>query len=246
LQPRRNIDILTEMEESTATKRGGQSLVTKNIYILFSDYSETTIIAKYDPRSPLECELDQDHKAAPARPRQDQLEAYWQRFGRNIAVKANIHFQSSRKEPVAIGDGTPHAFVADLIKEHPDALQPVGLKSYGALAYANLGNATTQQYDEIRPGDIVTLRGAKFEGHHGPMKTKYRQAFEGSHVAVVEEWDGVKKALRIWEQGRDLLVEGGKRDKKNLGVKSEKLRLQDLRSGEVLVWRVVGRDFVGW
>jgi hypothetical protein len=41
-------------------------------------------------------------------------------------------------------------------------------------------------------------------------------------------------------------VEGGRRDKKNLGVKSEKLRLQDLRSGEVLVWRVVGRDFVGW
>jgi hypothetical protein len=244
LQPRRNIDILTEMEESTATKRGGQSVVTKNVYILFSDYSETTISAKYDPRAPLECELQQDHKAAPARARQDQLESYWQRFGRSIADKADALAHGGKKDAAVAGDGTPTGFVAELIKAHTDALQPVGVKSYGALVYANLGNATTQQFDEIRPGDIVTLRSAKFEGHHGAMKTKYRQEYGASHVAVVEEWDGTKKAIRIWEQGRE--VADGKKDKKTAGIKSDKLRLADLRSGEVLVWRVVGRDYVGW
>jgi len=244
LQPRRNIDILTENEESTSTKRGGQSVVTKNIYILFSDYSETTISAKYDAKSPLDCELEQSHKPAPAKLRQDQLEVYWQRFGRAIAEKANaLANHSSKKEgPAAIGDGTPTSFVAELIKGQEGALQSVGTKSYGALVYENLG-ATTQQFDEIRPGDVVTLRGARFEGHHGTMKTKYRQEYGAGHVAVVEEWDGIKRALRIWEQGRENA--DGKKDKKG-GVKSDKLRLGDLRSGEIRVWRVVGRDYVGW
>jgi hypothetical protein len=76
------------------------------------------------------------------------------------------------------------------------------------------------------------------------MKTKYRQEYGVSHVAVVEEWDGTRKAVRVWEQGRD--GGEGKKDRKSVGVKSDKLRLADLRSGEVLVWRVVGRDFVGW
>ena len=113
---------------------------------------------------------------------------------------------------------------------------PVGTRAYGALVYANLANASTMQFDEIRRGDIITVRNAKFEGHHGAMKTKYKSDYGPNHVAIVEEWDGTRRAVRAWEQGRE----------KKGGVRSEKFRLGDLRSGEVRVWRVVGRDFVNW
>ena len=55
------------------------------------------------------------------------------------------------------------------------------------------------------------------------------------HVGIVVDWDGTKRKLRAWEQGRE-----GRR------VKMESFRLGDLRSGEVKIWRVVGRAWVGW
>lgn len=233
LQSRNGIDVLSECEESTSSKRGGRTMVTKEIYLLFIDYSQTIISVQFDANNPAEAQLSQKHLPPPAKLRQDQLETYWQRFGRNIAETANS-LGHSKKDSI-IGNGSPPALPAELIKANAQALQPVGTRSYGALVYANLANASTQQYDEIRPGDIVTLRNARFEGTHGAMKHKYKEEYGPQHVAIVEEWDGTRRAIRAWEQGRE---------KKK--VRSEKFRLGDLRSGEVKVWRVVGRDWVEW
>lgn len=128
------------------------------------------------------------------------------------------------------------ALISDLIKAQPEALHPVGNRAFGALVYANLANASVMQFDEIRAGDIVTLRNAKFEGKHsGPMHQKYKQDLGAGHVAIVAEWDGTRKKVRAWEQGRE-----------KAKVRMESFRLGDLKSGEVRVWRVVGREWVGW
>src|SRR5262249_51163854 len=124
-------------------------------------------------------------------------------------------------------------------KAIPNALAPAGTRSFGALAYSNLGNATIQQFDEIRPGDIITFRNAKFQGHKGGLHAKYSIEVggktSGDHVAVVLGGDGTKKKVKVLEQGRE-----------NKKVKSESFKLGDLKSGEVKVWRVVGRGWVGW
>jgi len=102
------------------------------------------------------------------------------------------------------------------------------------LIYVNIANATVQQLDEIRPGDIISFRNAKFQGKHG--LTKYSEDVgKPDHAAIVVEWDGTKKKVRAYEQGRE--------SKK---VKMESFRVGDLRSGEVKVWRVMGRNWVGW
>lgn len=198
------------------------------------DYSQTVISARYDSQDPSDVAFEQRQEPPPQRLRQDQLEAAWQRFGTRIADAASQLGHS--KKDSTVGDGSPPSLPLELIKSQQDALLPVGTRAYGALVYANLANASTMQYDEIRRGDIITVRNAKFEGHHGAMKTKYKSDYGPSHVAVVEEWDGTRRAVRAWEQGRE----------KKGGVRSEKFRLGDLRSGEVRVWRVVGRDWVGW
>jgi hypothetical protein len=66
------------------------------------------------------------------------------------------------------------------------------------------------------------------------------------HVGVVVEWDGTKKKVRVTEQGRER--DSSKKEKKGKGgkIEVEGYRLEDLRSGEVRVWRVVGREFIGW
>ncbi|KAL8789006.1 MAG: hypothetical protein Q9195_007026 [Heterodermia aff. obscurata] len=228
LQSRR--DIIYEIEESSTTRRGGRQAVTRVVYVLYMDYSQTVITALFESRDPGEVALEQHHEPPPPRMRQDQLEDAHGRFGARIADEAN-----SKKDSV-VRDGQSQSLILDLLASHPDALMPVGTRAYGALVYANLANASVQQFDEIRPGDIVTFRNAKFQGHRGPMHSKYSaEVGKPDHVGVVVDWDGTKKKVRAWEQGRE--------SKK---VKMESYKLGDMRSGEAKVWRVMSRQWVGW
>ncbi|KAI0815747.1 hypothetical protein GGR55DRAFT_359752 [Xylaria sp. FL0064] len=222
-------DIYTESNESKSTE-DGRKYVTKEVSILFQDYSQTIITVRYDPKDAFETELDQRHEPPPRALRQDELEEAYERFGRRLA-----HSVASKKDSV-VGDGTPHALVHELLRPLQEALLPIGTRAYGALVYANLANAATQLNDEIRPGDIMSIRNAKFQGKHGPMHAKYTtEVGKPDHVAIVAEWDGTKKKVRAWEQGRE--------SKK---VKQESYKLEDLRSGEVKIWRVMPRTWVGW
>jgi myosin tail region-interacting protein MTI1 len=228
-------DILFEMETNSSTKRGGKTIISKDVYVLYMDYSQTTINASYDAMDPGHATLEQSHERPPPAPRRDQLESASEQFGKQMARVAN------GVAGTTVGDGSARGFVLELLKPHSSALLPVGTRSYGALVYANLGNASTQQFDEIRPGDIVTFRNAKFSGHKGSLHQKYSfDVGKPEHVAVVIDWDGTKKKIRAWEQGRDL--EKGKKPK----VREESFKVGDLRSGEVMVWRVMPRTWVGW
>ncbi|CAJ2513739.1 Uu.00g018580.m01.CDS01 [Anthostomella pinea] len=223
-------DIYFECDESTASAAGGRTSVTKEVFILFQDYSQTMINVHFDPQNPSDAEVEQRHEGPPRALRQDQLEEAYERFGRQLASAA-----ASKKDSV-VGDGTPQSLIFELLRPLKDALLPVGTRAYGGLVYANLANASTQLHDEIRPGDIISIRNAKFQGKHGPMHAKYSaEVGKPDHVAIVAEWDGTKKKVRAWEQGRE--------SKK---VKQESFKLEDLRSGEVKIWRVMPRSWVGW
>ncbi|ODA81162.1 hypothetical protein RJ55_04126 [Drechmeria coniospora] len=223
-------DIRVESEESTTTNQGAKAVVSLEFFILFQDYSQTIITVRYDPYNTADVEVEQRHEPPPRALRQDQMEEYHDRFGRQISQLA------SAKKDTVVADGTPQGLVLELLRPHGDALWPVGTRSYGALVYANMANASTQQHDVIRPGDIITIRNAKFQGKHGPMHAKYSaEVGKPDHVAIVAEWDGTKKKVRAWEQGRE--------SKK---VKMESFKLDDLRSGEVKIWRVVPRSWIGW
>ncbi|RGP76149.1 hypothetical protein FLONG3_5392 [Fusarium longipes] len=223
-------DIYFEAEESTSTNGGQQTTITREISVLYQDYSQTSLTVRYDPYDPSDVQLDQRHEPPPRPLRQDQMEEYYERFGRQISTAV-----ASKKDSV-VADGTPQGLVLELLKPYKDVLPPVGTRAYGALVYSNMANASTQQNDMIRAGDIITIRNAKFQGKHGPMHAKYSaEVGKPDHVAVVAEWDGTKKKVRAWEQGRE--------SKK---VKVESFKLDDLRSGEVKIWRVMPRSWVGW
>jgi myosin tail region-interacting protein MTI1 len=223
-------DILFEVEESSTSKRGGKTMISKDVYVLYQDLSQTVVTARFDPRDPTEVVFEQRHEPPPMPPRQDMLETAHERFGARIA-EAVAGMQNT-----VVGDGTPGALVHELLRNLPGALKPVGTRSYGAMVYANMANASVTQTDEIRPGDIITIRNGRFQGKHGAMHAKYSmEVGKPDHVAVVLDWDGTKKKVRAWEQGRE-----------SRKVKVESFRVGDLRSGEVKVWRVMGRSWVGW
>ncbi|QDS69187.1 hypothetical protein FKW77_000037 [Venturia effusa] len=243
-------DVLYEVEELPRSNQGVQTVISKDVFILYQDYSQTIITARFDPNNANDVAFEQRQEGPPGKLRQDQLENSWNRFGMGISKLVDKMTGS-----VAINDGSSHALIIELLRGMPAALPPVGTRAYGALVYANLGNASVQQFDEIRPGDIVSFRNAKFSGKHsGALHSKYSLDV-AIHVGVVTEWDGTKKKVRVAEQGRESNGDGdggkgtssSKDKKKKRGkIEVESYRLGDLRSGEVRVWRVVGREFVGW
>ncbi|EED20512.1 SH3 domain protein [Talaromyces stipitatus ATCC 10500] len=223
-------DVLFEIEESTSTKRGGKTMVNKDVYVLFADYSQTIINVRFDAKNPSDVSFEQRHEAPPNKLRQDQLEAAHERFGSKISTAANS------VQNTTVGDGTSYGLIQHLLSPLNDVLLPVGTRSYGALVYANLANASVQQHDEIRAGDIISFRNARFQGHKGGLHQKYSaEVGKPDHVGVIVDWDGTKKKIHAWEQGRE--------SKK---VKPESFKLGDLKSGEVKVWRVMPRSWVGW
>lgn len=223
-------DILTESEDTSSISDTNQPVVTRELFVLFHDYSQTIIAAQYNPKDPSDCQLEQKHEGPPSRLRQDQLEDAHERFGKRVIEAVGV------RQNTIVGDGTPQGLILELLKPLPGVLMPIGTRAYGALVYSNMANASTQQFDEIRPGDIVTFRNTRFQGKHGSMHTKYTaEVGKPDHMGVVAEWDGTKKKLRAWEQGRE--------SKK---VKLESFKLDDLRSGEVKIWRVMPRSWVGW
>ena len=223
-------DLVYEVDESRTSSRDGHALLIKDVYVLFSDYSQSVITVRFRSDDRTDVSLEQRHEPPPPRMRQDQLETAHDQFGRRIAEGM------AGKVNNVVGDGSPLALIHELIKPLAGALMPVGTRAYGAMIYLNLANASVQQYDEIRTGDIISFRHARFQGHRGPMHQKYSSDVgKPDHVGVVVDWDGTKKKVRVWEQGRD-----GKK------VKVESFKLGDLRSGEVKIWRVVGRTWVGW
>lgn len=81
----------------------------------------------------------------------------------------------------------------------PGALLPAG-STYGALIYQNKNNATVRQFDEVRPGDVVVLRGTRFSGHRGSLHQKYTvEAGRGGEAVagVIYEYDSNKRKVRV-------------------------------------------------
>ncbi|KAL2834314.1 hypothetical protein BDW59DRAFT_156255 [Aspergillus cavernicola] len=223
-------DILLEIEESSSSKRGGKTTLTKDVYVLFRDYSQTVITVSFDARNPADAVLEQRHEQPPLPPRQDQLENAHVQIGTRVTEGVNAILNTT------VTDGTPFGLIKHLLSPLSDAIRPVGNRAYGALVYSNMANASVQQNDEIRAGDIVSFRNARFQGHRGTMHQKYSaEVGKPDHVGIVVDWDGTKKKIRAWEQGRE--------SKK---VKMESFKLNDLRSGECKVWRVMPRTWIGW
>ncbi|GME80776.1 unnamed protein product [Ambrosiozyma monospora] len=112
------------------------------------------------------------------------------------------------------------------------------------MCFLNL-ETIIEQVGAILPGDVVVVLKAHFESHHssGPFgvgghvgKGKITElGFSGKpYVAFVSSFDESKWKLKVIE-----FVEGK-------GIVQGTIRLGDLKSGKVRVFRIVGRDLFGW
>jgi hypothetical protein len=222
-------DLIYEVEDSTSTRRGGHTTITREVYILFSDYSQTIVTAQYDHDDPSRATLSQRHLPPPPQPSKMELEARHDQVGHQVVALAQARLGSS------VGDGSSLAFVLEIFSKLENCLPSAGARSHGALIYSNFGNSSTKQFDEIRPGDIVAFRNAIFQGHGGLRGKIVTEVGKPDHVAVIQEWNGSKKKLKVLEQRQE-----------NRRVSHSSYKIGELKSGEVHVFRPMPRSWVDW
>lgn len=222
-------DLIYEIEDSTSTKRGGHTSITREVYILFSDYSQTIVTAQYDRDEPSRATLAQRHLPPPPQPSKLELEARHDQVGHQVVALAQSRLGAT------IGDGSPLAFVQEIFSKLENCLPSAGARAHGALIYSNFGNSSTKQFDEIRPGDIVAFRTAVFQGHGGLRGKVVTEIGKPDHVAVIQEWNGSKKKLKVLEQRQEIRR-----------VSHSSYKIGELKSGEVHVFRPMPRSWVDW
>ncbi|EPQ26322.1 uncharacterized protein PFL1_06257 [Pseudozyma flocculosa PF-1] len=234
-------DAILYADTSSGTERG-KATHSADIYVLFEDYSTTTISLSFqdDDAEESATTLTQVHNFPPPKPVAEQLRAWSSEVGAQIAKAAIDAAKHPPSTPV--GDGSARSFAVSLITALPSALPPVG-SSYGALILTQVG-ATVMETgaDEPRPGDVAVCVGAELKGKRGlaPYHASYGSAADPL-VAVVVECEAKKNKLRcVVQSGRS----AGKGSK---GIDEVSLRLDDLKSGVIKVFRVAKRQaWVEW
>ncbi|TFK34773.1 hypothetical protein BDQ12DRAFT_338071 [Crucibulum laeve] len=159
----------------------------------------------------------------------DDLIAVWGRVGVQICEVATTLFEKSKK--TLVGDGTYGGFVDAVFREVPNASLPSPTSTYGYLVYHQSSNSVLKRASEIMPGDIVVLQEAKLKGHKGLQTYSQSVGMGGESVlGVVSEFEPKKSKVRVFQANQHV----GQQT-----VEAISYRLEDLKSGNVKVYRVL-------
>jgi hypothetical protein len=99
------------------------------------------------------------------------------------------------------------------------------------LEVTETGPRRTGEGKDVRPGDVIQFRDAKWEGKRPGGKGQYSMTFT-HHTAVVSAVENDGKLVRIYHQNF-----GGKKV-----VTEAQLRLDDLKAGWIRVYRPIPKE----
>ena len=203
-------------------------------------------------------EAQQKHYSAPTTPSEEDLLKASKSYGANIAVWAE------ESVGTRVGDGECWTLIHSALSDIADSYRAAGQipplvsqgRTHGVLILSVSGsapgsNAGMLQLADVRRGDIMELNSAHFrilEGGGDAQKPVFKpgsmvsEPIKGGgeknirmarHTAVVV---GVKgDAVEVVEQNGSTIG----------GVGTERYDLNDMRSGQMEFWRVVGEKYMG-
>lgn len=214
-----------EVDDHLLKKKLHESYMVRDFYFLFEDYSQLHFSVNFEMSNPhTTVQASQDYILPTIRPQ--LLEEYAERYGSYILHKAGS----------LVGSHTVGFVSGLLLHLGTEVIPPIDGRTFGASIFAhNAGEAVhPQDVAQIRPGDILVVRKAKFDVL---MRSGSREIISvGSdipHVAVIAEYEFPKGKFKVIEEHSGKVV-------------SSSYKLHRMRAGRLKVFRVVGRDYVGW
>ncbi|GAA5934587.1 uncharacterized protein JCM15063_004622 [Sporobolomyces koalae] len=193
--------------------------------VIHEDYSRTVISVSYDPNDTTEAttSISQNHFAPREKPSLDVLLQYSATLGAQIFAAA--HLKASDKSVRGITD---EQFVNFCFGRATEPVPRIG-STFGAKVYeASSENKKGPAYamdDEPRAGDVVVFHDVKLKQTLGSKTV-------GSHLAIVSGFEEKKAKLRVLEVDKNGTIDEGS------------YKLDDLKQGTIVVYRVLGKDYL--
>ncbi|OJA10865.1 hypothetical protein AZE42_06829 [Rhizopogon vesiculosus] len=182
----------------------------------------------------------------------DELMAIWGKVGVQMVESATMLFDKSKRS--LVGDGSYAGFVRAVIGQVPNAQRPsLDGEDWGYMIYAQTASSVQRRVAEIMPGDVIAFWDAKLKGHKG-LQTYSQNVGAGENgplLGVVSEVEGKKSKVRVWQANQHVgqqvsslrrwrrKTNGALTQKATQTVENVSYRLEDLKSGNVKVFRIM-------
>ncbi|ODV84477.1 hypothetical protein CANARDRAFT_29027 [[Candida] arabinofermentans NRRL YB-2248] len=223
-------DIYFEVDSREVNKRHGRVVLYRDYYIVNQDYSIKIWEVSYDVANPAKLLSFAESLVAKPHVNTDYLIKCSKKYGASAFQLASSVLGSTGK----VQDELIYWIFKQLSRS---ALMKIGTKTFGATIYKNNNNMEISQTEEFRPGDVLVVLKGKFEGHSTGLMHKSKSAELGyggrPYVSIISGYDATKKKIRVIEQS-------------SKGIQANGYKLGDFKSGKIRVFRIVGRDYIGW
>lgn len=226
-------DVLIRLQGTSSLNRG----VTTSQYeliVIRDDYSKTVVNVKFGDNSEDESstELTQSHYPPPEPYDISKLQALSHSLGPQLVSRAK-----AKEDEKGFKGVEGSSFVKTIIQSLGNALEPVG-STFGQLIYhcdvihdSKGPRPEIRIKDDVRPGDIVASYGASFKGKGIGHNSMTLGSLLTPHAGVVSENDIKKNKFKAFG------VFNGK-------VELLSYRLDELKSGSIVVYRVLDKSFL--
>ncbi|KAI6044906.1 hypothetical protein EDC04DRAFT_274203 [Pisolithus marmoratus] len=181
----------------------------------------------------------------------EELMAIWGKIGVQVVEAASELFEKSKRS--LVGDGSYPGFVRAVLAQVPGALRSSDPEEWGYVTYAQTGATVQRRVVDIMPGDVITFWDARLKGHknlHAYNQT-VGMGESGALVGIVHEFEAKKSKVRVWQANQRVgqqvslfrrlarKTNGGLTTRATQSVEIVSYRLEDLKSGQVKVFRVL-------
>lgn len=220
------VKFLMEVDDNLIKKRLNQNFAVRDYYFLFEDYSQLHLALTFDAANPEET-VRATQTFVPLENESESLDALSEKYRSFIFQKAQSLIHSQAIDVVG-------SILAHLDR---DIIMPIGSRTYGIPMFSYKAGQPVEpnSLNNIKAGDILVVRKAKFENHNklGMKDTIAIGADSVPYAGVVTDFDFVKNKFRVIECRDGKVVQAS-------------YKLAHMRNGKLKVFRVVGRGYVGW
>lgn len=220
------VKYLMEVDDNLIKKRLNQNFAVRDYYFLFEDYSQLHLALTFDAANPEET-VRATQTFVPLENESELLDALSEKYRSFIFQKAQSLIHSQVIDVVG-------SILAHLDQ---DIIMPIASRTYGIPMFSYKAGQPVEpnSLKNIKAGDILVIRKAKFENHNklGMKDTIAIGADSVPYAGVVTDFDFVKNKFRVIECRDGKVVQAS-------------YKLAHMKNGKLKVFRVVGRGYVGW
>lgn len=220
------VNYLMEVDDHVIHKRLNETIMIRDYYFLFEDYFQLQLTLTYNVDDP-QTSVQSKQRFIALKNQPGLLKAYSEQYGHHIYEQALSLVNSQ----------TPHLVNSILQQIGKDIINPIESRTYGVPLFSYKAGQIVEEdgLKSIRAGDILVIRKGKFETHKmiGTKDVVALGMDAAPYVSVVSEFDSSKNKIRVIEEREGKITQAA-------------YKIDHMRSGKLKVFRVVGRNYVGW